>query len=105
VLYIYISHHIFLYLYCSCSRSPPPRRSSPASRPEPRGSPKYERAESPMNGRYDRYDTIKLVFCFEVFVWYFLYISLYFDYFTFHVADLPHLVIGRGRGHDPKAAE
>ncbi|KAE9605453.1 hypothetical protein Lal_00024849 [Lupinus albus] len=27
--------------------------SNPASRPEPRGSPKYERAESPVNGRYD----------------------------------------------------
>lgn len=43
--------------------------SNPASRPEPRGSPRYERAESPryeraespINGRYDRYDLLNRI--------------------------------------------
>lgn len=38
--------------------------SNPSSRPEPRGSPKYERPESPVNGRYDRFKSFSDI-CFS----------------------------------------
>ncbi|CAJ2657694.1 serine/arginine-rich splicing factor RS40-like isoform X1 [Trifolium pratense] len=111
------------------------RGSNPASRPEPRGSPKYERAESPVNGRYDRYDPSNFVFLGSaVYITLYFYNTFTVHVADLHhlvdqvqlpdlnqeeapsmnelraqmgdmIADLPHLVIGRGHGHDPEAAE